>query len=357
MTDIKITFILLLTTLSVFGQDVSRLKVEQPLLKNLFVWDNLIIVEKDWAANDKYYVCDTLKGRLTRLHIANDTAILDLAETKSFIHAITKRRSSYVLVTKNRNHHSWSSENLFSGFQKIQKFKLVANDSLLTLVTSEKIYTKRPNSKWQEISIDSILDKSHMLFNKMPEHCLLTMTSLYLGFDKGEWGGSLWEIPISTEKGIALSKGKLILEDNIKALEYSSQGVLWVATGLAHLSLRESGIYRYQDAKLQQVLWSQPSLSLKEKSDLSAFCLKNAEDPFFVASEFGVFKISNENLEEVFKAKLYLTYSIKDYSVGSSPVAMYVDKNNTMYLAHRSLGVFVYTKTNDSYAFRQMTFD
>lgn len=357
MTGIKITFIFILATFSVLGQDVSQLQIGQPTLKNLFVWDNLIIAEKDWTFNDKYYFCDTLKGRLTRLNIANDTDIVGLAETKYFLHAIVNRGSSYVLLTKNKQQDKWSSDTLFSEFQGLKEIELLAIDSLLVLITSEKIYTKILNSEWQEILIDSLLDESNVLFNKMPEHCLLTKNSLFLGFDKGEWGGFLWEIPVSMGNERRLSKGKLILKDNIRALEYSSKGVLWVATGLAHLSLRKSGIYKYQNAKMHQLLWSQPSLSLKENSDLSTFCLKNAEEPFFVASEYGVFKISSGNLEEVLKSKLYLTYSIKDYLVGSSPVGMYVDKNNTMFIAQSTLGVFLYTKTKDTYTFRQITFD
>ncbi len=358
MNDIKATFILLLSVLTTFGQEVTDLKHEQPILKSLFIWDNLLIAERDWVTTDKFYICDTTKESLTRLSIASDTAILDLAETKSFLHAIIKKDNSYFLLTKNKYESKWNYESIFPEFPNLKKFKLVATDNLLVLVTAEKIYSKRPNSLWHEGAVDSLLTPHWRIpFAYMPEHCILIENSLYLGFDNGEWGGSLWEIPISNEKETIFDRGKLVLQDNIVGLEYSSQGLLWVATGLAHLGLQESGIYTYDNSKLQNILWSQPSLSLKEKSDLSAFCLKNTAEPFFAASEFGVFKISNENLEEVLKAKLYLTYRMQHYSVGSRPVGMYVDNNNNIYIAQRSLGVFVYTKTIDSYAFRQMTFD
>ena len=356
MKTLQITALLIIASFSVLGQNIHDLKIEQPSLNNLFVWNNLVIVEKAADEHGKFFICDTSKEKLERLTIEKDTNILALAESTSFLYAIVKRGDAYVLITKHKNQNTWISEGLFPDFNTIKRWKLVANDNLLILVTMDKIYTKTHSSEWTAVPFNSIVEKTKMFLDNMPSHYVLTKNSFFLAFDNGEWGGSLWEIPISTSRKAVLSKGKLVVGDNIKGLQYASSGVLWIATGLAHLDARESGVYKYANNTLQKVLWSMPSLSLKEPADLSAFCLKNAEQPFFVASALGVFKMLDENLEEVIHANLYLRYSLKNYDVGSSPVAMHVDGNNTIYIAQRSLGVFVYTKTNDSYAFRQLSF-
>lgn len=373
MTNIKLAFIFFLSTLSCFGQNIDQLKVEQPLLKRLLVWNGLIIAEKDWSRTDKYYVCDTIKNRLTRLQIANDTAILDLTETPSSLHVIVQRDDSYFLLTKNKHERKWTTNPLFPDFNKIKKFRLVANDNLLLIITFDEIFFKQPNSTWEKIAIDSLIDEFHTNDYDIPQHCLMTSNSLYLGYDNGEWGGALVEIPISKGDNKTFGKGKFIIEDNIKGLEYSSKGTLWIASGLSHLAIRESGIYTFQKDKLQQVLWPQPRKSkdkpqqdsvpqmhllFGEKSDLSAFCLKDKEVPLFIMSEFGVFRIQKDSIEEVIKTKLNIEYSLeKGYSAGSRPVGMQIDNNSTIFIAQRSLGVFVYIRNKDSYTFRQISFD
>ncbi|QBN19394.1 hypothetical protein [Flavobacterium nackdongense] len=351
-------YILLLTMMSAFGQDISNLKVSQQNIKNLFIWNDLLIVEKYEATSDKYYVCDTVHDKLNKLQINNYKAILRLTETKSNLCAITIADGSYWIITRNKNQKSWTKVRLFSEFNNIKEFEFVANDSLLVIITSKKIFTKRLNSAWQEISMYSIRDNSWMLDNEMPQHCLLTKNSLYLGFGCGEWGGSLWQIPISMKDEMVLSKGKEILSGgNIRALKYTSDDVLWIATGLAHMGSRESGIYKYIEGKIQKVLWSKPSLSLKEESELRAFCLNSTEEPYFVASECGVFRIINEKVEEVIDRKQRFIHSLIDYDIDSVALAIYVDKNNSIFIAQYSLGIFVYKKTKDTYQFRQITFD
>lgn len=373
MTNIKLAFIFFLSTLSCLGQNINQLKVEQPLLKRLLAWNGLIIAEKDWAKTDKYYVCDTIKNKLTRLQIANDTTILDLAETHSSLHVIVQRDDSYFHLTKNKHEDKWTTTPLFPDFNKIKKFRLVANDNLLVIITVDEIFFKEPNSIWKKIAIDSLVDAFYTSNYNIPQHCLITENGLYLGYDNGEWGGALAEIPISKGNSKTFGKGKFILDYNIKGLEYSSKGTLWIASGLSHLAIRESGIYTFHKDKLKQVLWPQPRklkhkpqqdsvpkmhLLSGEKSDLSAFCLKDSEIPFFIMSEFGVFRIHKDRIEEVIKTKLNIEYSLeKGYSAGSRPVGMQIDNNGTIFIPQRSLGVFVYIRNKDSYTFRQISFD
>lgn len=373
MNNTKLTFILFFTVLSVRAQEANNIKTQQPILKNLFLWDNLVIAERDWVVTDKYYVCDALKGKLTRLQISNDTAILDLAETHSFVYAISKRDELYFLLKKVKGQNKWDATPLFPGFDKILKFKLVANDSMLVLITRDEIFYKQTNSYWQKTAIDSLMDEFNTYDYNIPKHCLMTANRLYLGYDNGEWGGALWEIPISNEGEKNLSKGKLILDDKIMGLQYSLQGTLWIASGLTQRARGESGIYMFEKDSLQQVLWPQPHKSrdrnqaeslpqqhllFGDNSDLSAFCLKNKVMPFFILSGLGVFRIQKDGIEEVLKAKLNLEYSLgNDYSVGSRPVGMHIDNNNVIYIAQRSLGVFVYIKNKHVYSFRQISFD
>jgi len=358
MRTIPIILLLILSH-STSAQQVNNLKIEQPLLKDLFVWGDHIIAEKDHTNIHKFYSCDTISKQLIPLTIKGNSEVLYLAESNSFLFAIVKNQNTFSLISKGKTAQSWNSETLFQGFDLIREAKFVANDSLLLFITADKIHYKARSSGWQSILLNSLVDLKSLIFayGSVPQHCLVTANSLYLGYDHGEWSGALIEIPFISKNNIVFKKGKTILEDNIKAICRTTNDTIWIATGLAHMAAERSGIYKYKNKSLQEILWSKPSLSLPKKSDLSAFCLNNKEEPLFVASILGVFKIESDKLKQVINANLYISYSMKDYSVGSFPEAMYADKNDNLFIASRSLGVFLYTKTGNGYKFTQLTFE
>lgn len=352
---IAIVIYLLLSFYTGSSQDINQLKVEQPLISGMFLWDNLIIVERDRYTTDKYFICDTTVKKLSPLQIADNSLVLGLTETKSSLYAVSKMNDTYFLLTKHKDEVKWKSENITIQGLNSTELKLLSTDNLLVIVTAENIFYRKTSSSWKSVPINI---KNNNGYYQIPKHCLLTSSSLFVGFNNGEWGGSLWEIPFSTEKEKAFGKGELILEDNIVALEYSSQGELWIATGLAHMGLYESGIYKYHNTNLRQILWSTKSLEFDENSDLSAFYLRNNNEPYFIASKLGVFKILNENIEEVIKAKLTLHYrKTPNLISGSSPVGMYVDSMKNIFVAQRSLGVFFYKNLGNTYEFKQINFD
>lgn len=341
------------------GQDLNKLKVEQPYLSDLFIWDNQIIAEKDTEKTDKFFYCDIKLHKLIKLEIDGNSEIAYLAESNSFLFAIVRSDNQFYLMSKGKTAKLWNKEKIFPEFNLTDIAQLVALDNMLVFVTSDKIYYKTLTSTWKSTVLDKLIDSKSSMFLKQsaPQHCLLTNHSLFLGYDYGEWSGALMEIPFVIEKEIVFRKGKRILRDNIVAIKYSKDSVVWFATGLAHMGSAKSGIYKYKNSKLQQVLWTKPTLSLKNESALSAFCLKSMEEPFFIASELGIFKIKKDSLVHVISKNLYISYPMKNYTVGSSPVAMHVDINNNIFIASRSLGVFVYSPKNSDYKFTQLTFD
>ena len=359
MRHLLIIFLFSLLTLSSSAQEPDSLKVEQPLLKDLFLWGNQIIAEKDRSTTDKFYYCDPQLNKLTRLQIKGNPEISHLAVSKSFLFAIVKNQDDFDILSKEKNNNYWATDKLFEEFNLNDNAKFVATDNLLVLVTAERIYYKVFNSTWKYVEIDKLFDrKSSMLLRESaPQHCLLTNRSLYLGYNYGEWSGALIEIPFRIGKEVVFQKGKRIIRDNIVAMSYFKDSTLWFATGLAHMGVAKSGIYKYEDNKLHQILWTKSSLSLKKESDLSAFYLSNLGIPFFVASELGVFKIEHDSLKQVIEKDLYISYPMKNYTVGSLPEAMFVDNDNNIFIASRSLGVFVYSRNNNSYKFSQLTFD
>lgn len=350
-----ILFLLLLTFFSA-AQKFDNLKVEQPLISDLFLWGNHILAETVHDTANKYYYIDSLTNRLLKLEIEDNSKIIHVAQSNSFLFAITKKNGHLNLLSKEKRKTFWLKQELLIKSNAIDNAKFVATDNLLVLVTSEIIHYKLFNSTWKSIEISKLI-KLHPESDRLPRHCLLKDDALYLGYDNGEWGGSLIEIPFSVGDDIVFKTGNLILNENIVAINYSKDSILWIATGLSHLGLAKSGIYKYQNDKLQKVLLENPKLSLKGESDLSAFCLNNNDEPFFIASEFGLFKIQGDCLRQLINEKLIIYYPIKDYIVGSYPVGMYIDREGNIFIASRSLGVLVYKKLGNQYTFSQMIFN
>ena len=102
MRLIPIILLLLILTFSTSAQEVNNLKVEQPLLKDLFVWGDYIIAEKDHTKPDKFYFCDTISKQLMPLTIEGNSGIIYLAESKSFLFAIVKKENTFNLEGQER---------------------------------------------------------------------------------------------------------------------------------------------------------------------------------------------------------------------------------------------------------------
>lgn len=83
-------------------------------------------------------------------------------------------------------------------------------------------------------------------FPGFPKHCVLHQKRLYLGSDRGEWGGELVSLDLDglawrDEPPTGVKPG---LDLPVRDVRIDRKGALWVVRGLAHLGLHEGMLHR-----------------------------------------------------------------------------------------------------------------
>lgn len=106
-----------------------------------------------------------------------------------------------------------------------------------------------------------------------PNQMVLHEGSLYMAYDRGEWGGALWVVDLATGQPTKAPGPELPVRD----LAVDAAGQLWVIRGLAHLGLQEGDARVLASGKWRIVVASEakgPSIGwdiVKEPYDAIAF--------------------------------------------------------------------------------------
>lgn len=106
-----------------------------------------------------------------------------------------------------------------------------------------------------------------------PNQMVLHGGSLYMAYDRGEWGGALWVVNLTTGAAVKAPGPELPVRD----LAVDPAGQLWAVRGLAHLGLRDGDLRVLTSGKWRIVVASEakdPSVGwdiVKEPYDAVAF--------------------------------------------------------------------------------------
>lgn len=353
-----------------FEFSVPPLLAEQPLLKSIRAWNNHIVIESE-AYNEfnrhwdsSYYVVDLKTNTLNPLVIPGCSNIRSLADNTKVAFALCSNDQRLVLLSAIQGAvNRWNAEPLPVDRYANGNYLLVASENHLAMLSGEDIYWQPTGGKWHKTTMPS---PDSMEIKAAPMHALLTNESLFLGFDKGEFGGGLVSIRLDALTTNPLEDSKDLSSMNVIGIVRGVAGTIWVAGGLSHLVGRRADLVMIKDGTIKAILnednvlerklSSLGSVSLPGSSDISALCLDPAERPLILATRLGILEVSETSLIYRIKANFHISYKMPRYSVGSSPVGMTCNADGTILVATRSTGVLAFVKTASGYDFRQMKF-
>ena len=177
------------------------------------------------------------------------------------------------------------------------------------------------------INLDGIFLKE---FRILPRTITATKDELLLGYDYGEWSGSLYSIRIG-KQGLA-AKAKQLLSENIGSIDQDSKRNIWIGGGLAHLAGRGAWLYCYNGQTITTIIsegmYSEQinrnkrsiAITLPKPTDIAGITVNSKDEVVIVASDSGLFSYTvGKPLRSLWEGNLYIRYQIPGVSVGSFP--------------------------------------
>jgi hypothetical protein len=195
-------------------------------------------------------------------------------------------------------------------------------------------------------------------------------TTLYAGWDHGEWGGMLASIDLSVEssKWILLSRKPAgddsgIPENNpVHTIMSPSKGHIWVATGSAHMGGAWRGLHhRDPEGKWHTLIDGEfaddrGKLKFPIPSSIEGLASDREGRAYILAGEAGVFCLGASGLERIIEHDFFSHSSDRGgYTVGSYPLALGIARNGDIFVSTNSFGVLAFRKKGDSWTARQIT--
>ena len=195
-------------------------------------------------------------------------------------------------------------------------------------------------------------------------------TTLYAGWDHGEWGGMLAALDLSdaVAKWVHLS-GKPVGDDTgipqnnpIHSIISPKKGEIWVATGLAHMGGTWRGLHhRDSDGQWHSLIDGdfeddRGSMKLPFPSSIQGIATNHAGQIYVLAGEVGVLRLANGGLHHLIEHNFFSHSSDRgDYIVGSYPAAMGIGRNGDVFVSTNNFGVLAFRSKGDRWTARQIT--
>ena len=348
---------------------VSSLGTVGPLIASIEEWDGIIsVVAEEYqpekrASKRTFHYIDLIDKFIKPLIVKDGYDITALGENKQHAFALCSKNKDLFLFRKSRlvPNASWEMQKLDFKIDGTREIKLAANDIFLFILSANHIWASRDAEPWRKIALNEIIGERKEVepwpnWNS-PHKVLATNNNLFLGYNGGEFGGAAYAIPLNGE-GIS-GAGLRIGSFNVCGLKEDRYGNDWIAGGLAHMGIRKAHLYQYNHGKIAVIIdqkgYQENNLTKffkKEEqakleipiTDIKGLAINAEGNPVLVGSEIGVFEYATGKISPVIKADMH------------GPVGIVI-KNDDIYLASRSMGVYEFKKKNQRYEFQLITFE
>lgn len=198
-------------------------------------------------------------------------------------------------------------------------------------------------------------------------------TTLYAGWDQGEWGGMLAAIDLrdTDAKWVHLS-GKPVGDTTgipqntpIHSIISPKKGEIWVATGLAHMGGTWRGLHHRNAAGKWHTLIDgdfeddRGSTKLPSPSSIQGIASDSAGQIYVLAGEVGVLRLTKGRMDPLIEHNFFSHSSARKdggfaYTVGSYPEAVAIARNGDIFVSTNCFGVLAFRKKADSWTARQI---
>jgi len=351
---------------------VPPLVANQQLIDHISEWDGHITVmaeqysSKSQISRKVFYYLDQKGKSIKPLIIKDGFEIVSLAENTTQSLALCLRQGKLFLLEKSRSISSqWAIHPLSIKADVGKDLKLAATDHIFFLVAPTHLWHSPDLKKWKKLQYSDILKdgwgEPWSEFSRLPEVVLASEDAIFLGFDRGEWGGAAHQIPLG-RKG-PTGNGKKIASFNVREIKQDPDGIVWIAGGLSHKASEAANLYRYTKGKITVVISqygiggalpkkSEETLAeLPASTDITGLAISKDGKPVILASRIGILEYSGGKFSSLIPSDFYSRYR----SFGSFPQGMLI-RNDDIYVGSRSLGVFEFKKKDGGYNFYQFTF-
>jgi len=243
-------------------------------------------------------------------------------------------------------------------------FRFAVDGDRIAVVSENTIFLMFASSNGRPVSIPNQIQMPPRF---LPSALLLSNDVLLMAYDNGEFGGGLYRMDLKRPDKVPMK----VIDDNVQALARTKSGVIWAAGGLSHLASVSGSLYRVgsngvevvaaisgmrfrpQDEKIDKKSGAQfPGLT-----SVSGLSLGKDDRPTVVLPEFGVFELAGDRFVRLYEGRLRHSYQMPGYGVGSSPVGLAIGTSGEIYVADRSLGIFVLRKDDNRYNLKQLLFN
>lgn len=257
-----------------FPNELFSLDRDQPRIKKIFRWDNHIVVQ----TGNFFFDLNIDEGRATPIYFVGERSLVSattamgkpfaMAQSGVFFHRTGIRDWDMIEIPEAKRDEGDGSY-LVVGDAK----RLVALGNRGFKVYDGKSWTTRPYSE--------------EFYPENGDPCALRKDKLFLGKDRGEFGGGLYMLDLSSGKWTKLN------DRRISDIQHAPNGNLWVTSGLSHLSGRTGEIASVTDSGIDaQVLVSNFDGSTEnwpfDATDFQAVQFTQEGDPVVLSPHLGI---------------------------------------------------------------------
>lgn len=344
---------------------------EQPLIRTIYQWgDQIAVITENYQLKEetrsRLYVVDPSISRAIPVRVPDCDAYHDVAYDARLGKLVLCGTGKSARVYK-MSGAAWAT---VSEPVPGTGFRFAVDGDRIAILSDGIVFVVSASSNVQPAIIPLRIGTPP---GRMPSAMQLVDDVLLLAYDIGEFGGGLYRMEL--EHG-----GKppiRVIDGNVAALARAKSGVIWAAGGLAHMASVSAALYRISDGRLDVIaaidgMQGGPRFDGKTRADtitqkagvpfpgltsLSGLALGKEERPTVVLPKLGVFELAEDRFVRLYDGALSFHYQMPTYGVGSHPVGLVIGPSGDLYVASRSLGIFVLRKQDDRYELKQLLID
>jgi hypothetical protein len=345
---------------------------EQPLIRTIYEWgDQIAAITETYQAKEKrltteLYVVDPSISRAIPVRVPDCDAYHDVAYDARLGKLVLCGTGKSARVYK-MSGAAWAT---VSEPVPGTGFRFAVDGDRIAIVSDGIVFVISASSN---VRPEVIPLRIGMPPGVMPSALLLADGALFVAYDLGEFGGGLYWMELKR----GAKPPTRVIHGNVAALARSRSGVIWAAGGLAHLSGLSAALYRvsgnrvevvaaiggfqggrrFDGAQIDEKITEKAGVPFPGLTSLSGLSLGGEERPTVVLPAFGVFEFSGDRFVRLYEGELSFHYQMPTYGVGSHPVGLAIGQSGDLYVASRSLGIFVLRRQDDRYELKQLLFE
>lgn len=245
-----------------FPQELFKAERDQPRLQKLFRWDNRVIAQ----AGEFFFEIDPVNGTSTPIHFVGDRSMISLTTAFGKPYALGGSGDYYRVLFHRSGENDWDMIRVPKNEDgKEDRYSIIVGDDKTIVLLGQKSFKIFDGKTW--ISRD-YTNKFHP---NNSDPCVLWAGSIYYGYDRGEWGGGLRKLDLSSGHWHEVTgklpriegfkpNSKLVYVDdtplgNVTDICTTPEGNLKIVCGCSHMGMYWGQIVKLTDNGLENELY------------------------------------------------------------------------------------------------------